>query len=116
MNQFSAAAGLNGLLDPVEPGLACGSDTAHLSILGYDPREYYRGRGAFESMGAGIPMSPGDIAFKSNFATLDTDTGTVLRRRADRKFEDVGPILCAALDGAATAIASAPADSLLCNV
>ena len=33
-----AAAGLNGLLDPVEPGLACGSDTAHLSILGYEPR------------------------------------------------------------------------------
>jgi 2,3-bisphosphoglycerate-independent phosphoglycerate mutase len=30
--------GLNGLLDPVEPGLACGSDTAHMSILGYDPR------------------------------------------------------------------------------
>jgi 2,3-bisphosphoglycerate-independent phosphoglycerate mutase len=29
---------VNGLLDPVEPGLACGSDTAHLAILGYDPR------------------------------------------------------------------------------
>ena len=33
-----AAGGLNGLLDPVEPGLACGSDTAHMSIFGYDPR------------------------------------------------------------------------------
>lgn len=33
-----AAAGLNGLVDPVEPGLACGSDTAHMSILGTDPR------------------------------------------------------------------------------
>lgn len=48
-----AAAGLTGLMDPVEPGLACGSDTAHLSLFGYDPRTYYRGRGAFESMGAG---------------------------------------------------------------
>lgn len=27
-----------GLLDPVQPGKACGSDTAHLSLLGYDPR------------------------------------------------------------------------------
>jgi 2,3-bisphosphoglycerate-independent phosphoglycerate mutase len=48
---------------------------------------------------AGLDMAPGDIAFKSNFATLDVATQTVLRRRADRRFEDVGPTLCAALDG-----------------
>lgn len=94
-----AAAGINGLMDPVEPGLACGSDTAHLSLLGYNPRLYYRGRGAFESMGAGIPMAPGDIAFKSNFATLDEETGIVVSRRADRHFEREGPLLCADLDG-----------------
>ena len=51
-------------------------------------------------MGAGIAMAPGDIAFKSNFATLDPATGVVLRRRADRRFEALGPQLCAALDGA----------------
>jgi 2,3-bisphosphoglycerate-independent phosphoglycerate mutase len=34
-----AAAGVNGLSDPVEPGLACGSDTAHMNIFGYDPRK-----------------------------------------------------------------------------
>ncbi|KAK6152700.1 hypothetical protein DH2020_012339 [Rehmannia glutinosa] len=94
-----ASAGINGLMDPVEVGLACGSDTAHLSLLGYDPRVYYRGRGAFESMGAGLAMSPGDIAFKSNFATLDEQTGVVTSRRADRHFEEEGPVLCAALDG-----------------
>ncbi|KAJ1443049.1 Metalloenzyme [Sesbania bispinosa] len=94
-----ASAGVNGLMNPVEVGLACGSDTAHLSLLGYDPRVYYRGRGAFESMGAGLDMSPGDIAFKSNFATLDEKSGIVTSRRADRHFEEEGPILCAALDG-----------------
>lgn len=36
LHQFSAG-GLNGLLDPVEPGLACGSNTALMSVLGYDP-------------------------------------------------------------------------------
>jgi 2,3-bisphosphoglycerate-independent phosphoglycerate mutase len=35
-----AKYGACGLMDPVEPGLACGSDTAHMSIFGYDPRKY----------------------------------------------------------------------------
>jgi 2,3-diphosphopglycerate-independent phosphoglycerate mutase len=95
-----AATGLNGLMDPVSPGLACGSDTAHLSILGYDPRVYYRGRGAFESMGAGMDMLPGDIAFKSNFAHVsEADGSTVLLRRVDRDFPAWGVPLCAHLDG-----------------
>jgi 2,3-diphosphopglycerate-independent phosphoglycerate mutase len=94
-----AASGLNGLIDPVEPGLACGSDTAHLSLFGYDPRVVYRGRGAFESLGAGMAMGPGDIAFKSNFAVLDEATMVVTSRRADRCFEEEGPVLCGALDG-----------------
>ncbi|KAL7746008.1 hypothetical protein RI367_008686 [Sorochytrium milnesiophthora] len=94
-----AAAGLNGLLDPVEPGLACGSDTAHMSIFGYPPRKHYRGRGAFESMGAGLAMQPGDIAFKSNFASMDIPARHVINRRADRNFEGLGPVLCEALDG-----------------
>jgi 2,3-bisphosphoglycerate-independent phosphoglycerate mutase len=94
-----AATGFNGLLDPVEPGLACGSDTAHMSLFGYDPRLLYRGRGAYESMGAGLEMSPGDIAFKCNFATYDPSSGLVLHRRVDRRFEEAGPLLCSALDG-----------------
>lgn len=32
-----AQTGRAGLMDPVEPGLSCGSDTAHMSIFGYDP-------------------------------------------------------------------------------
>eukprot|EP00736_Rhodelphis_marinus_P010025 Rmarinus@m.3414 len=94
-----ARCGVNGLLDPVEPGLACGSDTAHLSIFGYPPRKYYRGRGAFETMGAGLDMDVGDIAFKSNFATIDLASNIVLKRRADREFEVEGPILCDFLNG-----------------
>lgn len=36
---------------------------------------------------------------QSNFATLDESTGIIVSRRADRHFEEEGPILCAALDG-----------------
>lgn len=46
-------------------------------------------------------MSPGDIAFKSNFATMDLETRIVKKRRADRKFEAAGPVLCNALNGMA---------------
>lgn len=64
------ARGQCGLLDPVSPGLTCGSDTAHLALFGYEPRGLYRGRGAFEAIGDGIDMRQGDIAFKSSFASL----------------------------------------------
>lgn len=94
-----ARAGATGLMDPLAPGVACGSDTAHLSLLGYPPREFYRGRGAFESLGAGMHMDVGDVAFKCNFATVDDGTGVVVRRRCDRRFEEEGPVLCQAIDG-----------------
>ena len=51
-------------------------------------------------MGAGLQMQPGDVAFKSNFATID-DEGIVVKRRADRRFEEEGPVLCQALNGMA---------------
>ena len=55
---------------------------------------YYRGRGAFETLGTGMEMLPGDIAFKSNFANMDLQSVVVRKRRADRHFEREGPILC----------------------
>jgi 2,3-bisphosphoglycerate-independent phosphoglycerate mutase len=39
------------------------------------------------------------IHMQSNFATLDESTGIIVSRRADRHFEEEGPILCSALDG-----------------
>ena len=71
-------------MDPVEPGLACGSDTAHLNIFGYSPFKVYRGRGSFETMGSGIPMVENEIAFKCNFAYMDEKTHIVEKRRVDR--------------------------------
>ena len=95
-----ARDGVCGLMDPVVPGLACGSDTAHLSILGFPPHEFYTGRGALEALGAGLNVGVGDICFKCNFATLSEDgSDIVLFRRCDRRFEVEGPVLCAALDG-----------------
>src|SRR3990172_1913934 len=67
-----ASNGVSGLLDPIAPGIAPGSDAANLSILGYDIWKI-RGRGLFEAAGAGIRLEASDIAFRCNFATVDAD-------------------------------------------
>lgn len=94
-----AKNGLCGVHDPVQAGLACGSDTAHMSIFGYNPLALYNGRGAFEAMGSGLEMQAGvDIAFKCNFAYLNEETMIVERRRCDREFGKWGTELCDVID------------------
>lgn len=78
-----AREGETGLLDPIAPGIRAGSDTAHLSILGYNPYECYTGRGPFEAMGIGLDVKPGDVAFRCNFSTVNSDM-VVVDRRAGR--------------------------------
>ena len=84
---YIASRGINGLLHAVDIGIRPGSDTAHLSILGYDALSTYTGRGPFEAAGAGIDVKPGDIAFRTNFATVDKNL-VVVDRRAGRKIEE----------------------------
>lgn len=78
-----AKLGVNGIMDSIKPGIRPGSDTAHLSILGYDPYQVYTGRGPFEAAGVGVNVLPGDIAFRCNFSTLN-DQGIITDRRAGR--------------------------------
>ncbi|MCH1770505.1 MULTISPECIES: 2,3-bisphosphoglycerate-independent phosphoglycerate mutase [Metallosphaera] len=78
---------LVGLMDPIGPGIVPGSDTSHLAIFGLDPKKYYKGRGSFEALGAGAILTEGDIAFRGNFATVDSNL-VVIDRRAGRKIEE----------------------------
>ncbi len=83
---------VGGLMDPIAPGVRAGSDTSHLAIFGLDPFKYYRGRGAFEAIGAGAVLEPGDVAFRGNFATVKGDF-TVIDRRAGRKIEEANDLV-----------------------
>ncbi len=78
-----AEIGINGIMDPIKPGIRAGSDTSHISILGYDPYEVYTGRGPFEAAGIGLDVITGDIAFRCNFSTQD-ENGIITDRRAGR--------------------------------
>ena len=77
-----AKMGILGQHDPIKPGQPAGSDTAHLSIFGYDPYKVYRGRGYFEALGVGLDLSRDDLAFRVNFATIEN--GIIVDRRAGR--------------------------------
>ena len=78
-----ASVGICGILDPIAPGIPPGSDTATLSLLGYDALKVYPGRGAFEALGWGLEVAEGDVCLRCNFATVDENL-TVLDRRAGR--------------------------------
>ncbi|HID43065.1 MAG TPA: 2,3-bisphosphoglycerate-independent phosphoglycerate mutase [Archaeoglobaceae archaeon] len=83
-----AEMGINGIMDTIAPGIRPGSDTGHLALLGYNPFEYYSGRGPIEAAGAGIDIKPGDVAFRVNFGTVEGEGSifdkTVKDRRAGR--------------------------------
>ena len=92
-----ALQGICGIMDPIAPGIRAGSDTSHLSILGYDPYKAYTGRGPFEAAGIGMDVRKGDIALRCNFSTVD-DNWVVIDRRAGR-IEKGTDQLAAAVNG-----------------
>ena len=59
-----------GMVHTVPDGMAPGSDTANLSVLGYDPKIYYSGRSPLEALSIGVPMKDTDIALRCNIVTV----------------------------------------------
>ena len=75
-----AAAGEIGMVHTIPDGMAPGSDTANLSVLGYDPRKYYSGRSPLEALSIGVPMKETDIALRCNLVTLSEEDGAYEER------------------------------------
>ena len=68
-----AAKGEVGLVHTIPDGMKPGSDTANLSVLGYDPKKYYSGRSPLEALSIGVPMKDTDIALRCNIVTLSDE-------------------------------------------
>jgi 2,3-bisphosphoglycerate-independent phosphoglycerate mutase len=65
-----AREGACGMLRTIPEGFEAGSDIANLSILGYDPKRYYTGRGPLEAASMGVPLGEKDIAYRCNLVTV----------------------------------------------
>lgn len=89
-----AREGRCGLADPVAPGVVPDTAAGSLALFGQSPIAMKRG--PIEALGAGLELSPGDIALRGNFATL-SEQGHVIDRRAGR-IRDDAEALAHALD------------------
>lgn len=70
---YLAANGEIGIVRTIPEGLSPGSDTANLSVMGYDPKKYYTGRSPLEAVSMGVELTDTDLAFRCNLVTLDID-------------------------------------------
>lgn len=74
-----------GMHYPIGKGHAPESDSAVISLLGYDYERYYVGRGPIEALGVGLDMDyDHEVAFRGNLATIDPNRKIIIDRRVGR--------------------------------
>jgi 2,3-bisphosphoglycerate-independent phosphoglycerate mutase len=65
-----AAEGSGGLVRTVPPGMEPSSACACMSVMGYDPAVYYKGRASIEAISMGIPIGAGEVVFRCNLVNI----------------------------------------------
>jgi 2,3-bisphosphoglycerate-independent phosphoglycerate mutase len=65
-----AREGLVGLCRTVPEGMEPSSACACMSVLGYDPDVYYRGRSAIEAVSMGVTIGAGEVTFRCNLVAV----------------------------------------------
>jgi len=69
-----ARRGVVGLAQTVPSGMEPSSACASMSIIGYDPTVYYRGRSTIEAKSMGIPIGEGEVVFRCNLVAVRDGT------------------------------------------
>lgn len=65
-----ALEGTLGLARTVPVGMEASSACACMSVLGYDPKIYYKGRAGIEARSMGIPVGEGEVVFRCNLVAV----------------------------------------------
>jgi len=80
---FLSNRGEMGIMDSIKPGFIPSSDEAIVSI--FNNPQINSSRGQLEAAGSGLKLTRGDLAFRVNFATIDSlEGGNIIDRRAGR--------------------------------
>lgn len=75
-----AKRGIVGEVKTVPEGFPPGSDVANLTLMGYDPRQFYTGRAPLEAASLGIDLDVEDVAYRCNLVTLEVLGQAILMR------------------------------------
>lgn len=88
-----------GMVHTIPDGMKPGSDTANLSVIGYDPKIYYSGRSPLEALSIGVPMKETDIAIRCNIVTISEEEGIPFeeQRIIDHSSDEISTEDCAVL-------------------
>ena len=76
----------------IPEGMAPGSDTANLSVLGYNPKQYYTGRSPLEALSIGVDMKDTDVVFRCNLVTVTEEEGLPYEEQTilDHSSDEIG--------------------------
>jgi len=84
-----ARNGVVGLVKTIPEGMSPGSDTANLSVMGYNPKEYYTGRSPLEAVSMGVNLSETDVAFRCNLVTLSDEYDYAKKTMVDYSSDEI---------------------------
>ena len=68
-----ARMGRTGMLKTVADGFHPGSEVANMSVMGYDLKKVYEGRGVLEAASIGVDLQPDDMAMRCNIICVEGD-------------------------------------------
>lgn len=87
-----------GMVHTIPDGMSPGSDTANLSVLGYDPEKYYSGRSPLEALSIGVTMKDTDVAVRCNIVTIsEEDTSFENQTIIDHSASEISTEECSIL-------------------
>lgn len=84
-----AQHGCVGMAKTVPDGMPPQSDTANLSVMGYDPKAYYTGRSPLEAVSMGIDLAADDLVFRCNLVCVSAEEDYAEKTMIDYSADEI---------------------------